>query len=105
MTNDSSVPQLSGLETVTEKVARAVFRCDGFTNNYDRGYDGHANTVIQFSPPALRVTHVGIRSVEAVPETRKSWIADYIPTLHTRVLRLICIRGQKGDPTIGLLDR
>jgi hypothetical protein len=105
MTSDRSVPQPSRLETVTEKVARAVFRCDGFTSKYDRGYDGHANTVIRFSPPALRVTHVGIRSAKAAPETRKSWIADYIPTLNTRVSRLICIQGQKGDPTIGLLDR
>jgi len=75
MISDRSVPQLRGLETVTEKEARAESRCDGFTSNHDRGYDGYANTVNRFLPPALRVTHVSIRSVKAAPETRKSWIA------------------------------
>jgi hypothetical protein len=109
MTSDKSVPQPNRLETATEKVTRVAFQCDGFTSNHDRGYDGHANTVKHFSPPALRVTHVSIRSVEAALEIRKLWIADYTRILNTRVLRLIYTPGQKGDPTTAslksLLDR
>jgi hypothetical protein len=103
MTSDKSVPQPSGLETATEKVARVAFQSDGFTSNHDRGYDGHVNTVKHFSPPALRVRHVSIRSVEAALEIRKLWIADYTRILNTRVLRLTYTPGQKGDPTTASL--
>ena len=109
MTSDRSIPQPSELETTTEELARAVFQCDGFTSSHDRKYDGHANTVKRPSPPALRVTHVSIRSVEAALEIRKLWIADYTRIHDTRVLRLIYTPGQKGDPTTAslksLLDR